>query len=83
MDGDNRAAGAAQTDGQALAALQYGWGDAYMIGCDDEHGWWAARRDQIGRYLTAHDPDGLWTAIQEDYDLKPVPRDLLSGGGTW
>lgn len=63
---------------QALSALRYGWGDAYLIGCDDERGWWAARRDQIGGYLTAHDPDGLWTAIHEDYDLKPVPRDLPS-----
>jgi len=68
--------GTGTADDQALAALQYGWGDAYVIGCDDERGWWAARRDLIGGYLTADDPDGLWTAIGEDYKLKPVPRDL-------
>ncbi len=47
-----------------------------MVGADEERGWWAARRDQVGGYLTAHDPDGLWKAIREDYALKPVPRDL-------
>lgn len=68
-------ASAGTADEQALAALRYGWGDAYMIGCDDEHGWWAARRDQVGGYLTAHDPDSLRAAIQLDCDLKPVPGD--------
>lgn len=71
-------AGTGTADDQALAALRHGWGDAYMIGRDDERGWWAARRDQIGGYLTAHDPDGLWTAIQQDYNLKPVPRDCAA-----
>jgi hypothetical protein len=50
--------------GDALAALRYGWGDAYTIGGD----------------LTAQDPDGLWVAIKEDYALKPVPRDLPPAG---
>jgi hypothetical protein len=68
--------GTRTADEPALAALRYGWGDAYMIGWDGERGWWAARRDLIGGYLTAHDADELWTAIQQDYDLKPVPRDL-------
>lgn len=73
-----QAAGASTgtADEHALAVLRFGWSDAYMIGCDDERGWWAARRDLIGGYLTAHEPDGLWAAIREDYDLKPVPRDL-------
>jgi hypothetical protein len=66
--------------GDALAALRYGWGDAYTIGYDGKRGWWAARRDLIGGDLTAQDPDGLWVAIKEDYALKPVPRDLPPAG---
>lgn len=71
----------ADMDGQALAALTYGWGDAYMIGVDAERGWWAARRDLIGGYLTAEDPDGLWALICEDYDVKAVARDLPQAEG--
>ena len=74
-----QAANTGIADDQALAALVYGWGDAYLIGFDCQRGWWAARRDQIGGYLTAHDHDGLWAAIREDYDHKPVPRDLPAG----
>ena len=36
-------------DGEALEAIRFGWGDAYVIGYDDERGYWAARRDRIGR----------------------------------
>jgi hypothetical protein len=68
--------GTGTADEPALAALRYGWGDAYMIGCDDERGWWARRRDGLGGDITADDPEALWQAILEDYDLKPVPRDL-------
>jgi hypothetical protein len=35
-------------DEAALEALRFGWGDAYLIGHDDERGYWAARRDKIG-----------------------------------
>ena len=51
-----------------------------MIGCDDEHGWWASRRDQVGGLLTEAGPDELRAAIIADYDLKPVPRDMPTGG---
>jgi hypothetical protein len=66
-------------DKDALDALEFDWGEAYMIGRDDERGWWAARRDRIGGYFTAPGSDELREAIRVDYDLKPVPRDLPSG----
>jgi hypothetical protein len=61
---------------QELAALQWNWGEAYLIGFDGEHGWWASRRDQIGGLLIEAGPDELRAAIIADYDLKPVPRDF-------
>ena len=67
---------AGTAEDQELAALQWNWGEAYLIGCDDEHGWWASRRDQIGGLLTEPGPDELRAAIIADYDLKPVPRDI-------
>jgi hypothetical protein len=63
-------------DGDALAALRFGWGEAYRIGWDATRGWWAHRRDDLGGDITATDPDTLWQSIRVDYDLKPVPRDL-------
>jgi hypothetical protein len=68
--------GAGAPDKQALASLRWGWGEAYRIGWDAKRGWWAHRRDEIGRDIIASDPDALWTAIVQDYALKPVPRDL-------
>jgi hypothetical protein len=58
-----------------LDELRWHWGDAYLIGRDDERGWWAARRDQIGVYLTAADSEALWQAIHANYAAKPVPRE--------
>jgi hypothetical protein len=68
-------------DEAALEALRFGWGDAYLIGHDDERGYWAARRDKIGGLLTAGDPDELRNAITEDYAAKPVPREPDALGG--
>lgn len=68
--------GTGEADERTLAALRWGWGEAYRIGWDASHGCWANRRDNLGGDLTADDPDNLWQAIREDYDLKPVPRDL-------
>ncbi len=65
---------------EALEALRWHWGDAYEIGHDDEHGWHAARRDQIGGLLTGAGPDELGHAITEDYAFKPVPRELPADG---
>lgn len=65
----------------ALRALRHGWGDAYDIGCDSEHGWHARRRDGKGGVITADDADGLWTAVRVDYAARPVPRDLPASAG--
>ena len=67
---------AAKWQADELAALVFNWGEAYLIGCDDQHGWWASRRDQVGSLLTGASPDELHAAIVADYELKPVPRDL-------
>lgn len=64
----------------ALEAVRFGWGEAYMIGHDDERGFWAARRDRIGSLLTAVGPDELRRAITDDYAIKPVPREPAPGG---
>ena len=61
-------------DQDALEAIRFGWDTAYLIGHDDERGYWAARRDRIGGLLTADTPDELRQAITEDYAVKPVPR---------
>lgn len=63
-------------DKQELAALQWDWDEAYLIGFDNEHGWWASRRDQIGGLLSEDGPDELRAAIIADYTFKPVPRGL-------
>jgi hypothetical protein len=67
-------------DDDTLEALRWDWGEAYLIGHDDERGWWAARRDRIGSLLTGADPDALRGQIRADYALKRVPRDLPGAG---
>ena len=78
--GDEGAAGLGPCERDALEAIRFGWGDAYMIGHDDERGYWAARRDRIGGLLTAPTPDELRQAIAEDYAVKPVPREPAPRG---
>ena len=68
-------------DEAALEALRFGWGDAYLIGHDDERGYWAARRDRIGGLFAATNPDELRRAITSDYAFKPVPREPARRGG--
>jgi hypothetical protein len=78
-----RNAGAGQPQGNclkpweqdALEALRRDWDTAYRIGYDEEHGWYAARRDQIGALITTEDPDALRREIADDYVLMPVPRE--------
>jgi hypothetical protein len=70
------AAGGRTADDEALEALRWDWGEAYLIGHDDERGWWAARRDRIGSLLIGADPGGLREQIRADYVVKKVPRDL-------
>lgn len=69
-------------EAEALEAIRFGWGDAYLVGHDDERGWWAARRDRIGGLLTEATPDELRQAITEDYAVKPVPREPRRLPGT-
>lgn len=63
------------TAGEALEALEFGWGDAYEI-WHDGGDWHARRRDGLGGVITAGDAEGLRNQIREDYALKRVPRDL-------
>jgi hypothetical protein len=65
-------------DKDAREALEFDWGDAYLMG-RDERGWWAARRDRIGVILTAPGPEELRAAIREEYAVNPVPRDIPAG----
>lgn len=55
-----------------LDGLKREWGDAYLIGQDGERGWWAARRHQIGVFVSADDPDELRRAIGDDYGVRLV-----------
>jgi hypothetical protein len=57
-----------------LAALRWGWGEAYRISREDETGCRARRRDDLGGHITAGTADELWSAILADYTFKPVPR---------
>lgn len=78
---EDAAAVRAAADRGELDALIYGWGDAYVIGRDDERGWHARRRDGRGGDITASEPETLWKAIGEDYRAMRVPRDLPGEGG--
>ena len=58
-----------------LEGLTYNWGSAYEIEFSDEHGWRARRRDSLGGWLTAADPDELYKLITGDYATRQVPRE--------
>jgi hypothetical protein len=71
---------AAQLRSDALGRLRHGWGEAYRIGWNARHGWWARRRDSgDGVDITGANADALWDAIRKDYDSNPVPRDVGAG----
>ena len=59
-----------------LKELRREWGDAYLIDHDAERGWWAARRDQTGTFITAPDHEMLRAAIRADYGKRPVAREM-------
>ena len=52
---------------RALEALRLDWDGVYMIGRDDERGWWATRHGRIGSVMTASEPDELRAAMSEDF----------------
>lgn len=60
----------------ALDALQWNWGEAYEIGVTGDGTWHAKRRDGLGGLIEAASPEGLRNAVEDDYMMKPVPRDL-------
>ena len=68
-----------RADQEALAGLEFHWGDAYMTGRDETGTWWAARRDRIGAVLTAPSAAELQAAIRADYAASPVPRESRAG----
>jgi hypothetical protein len=57
---------AGTTGGELLDALRRKHGRLYTVGFDEEHGWWAVRRGQIGPLLTAPGPGELDAAIAGD-----------------
>jgi hypothetical protein len=62
----------------ALADLQWHWGQAYKI-TGNEQQWIAERRDNR-RILIASGPNGLRELIITDYTAEPVARDGARGG---
>ena len=62
-----QAAAVGSTVQRALEALRLDWDGVYMIGRDDERGWWAARHGRIGSVMTASEPDELRAAMAEDF----------------
>ena len=57
-----QAAGGTGTEdiSKALDVLLLLWDDEYLIGHDDEHGWWASRRGVVGHILTARTAPKNW-----------------------
>lgn len=72
--------GQSPADRYALEALRFHWDEAYEV-WHDEHGWQARRFDGLGAVITADGPDALGVAIQDDYRMKPVSRDLPESAG--
>ncbi|MGH3158275.1 MAG: hypothetical protein ACRDNF_17120 [Streptosporangiaceae bacterium] len=65
----------------ALDAMQWNWGEAYEIGCEEGQ-WWYRRKDGQGGRETAATPDELHAQIVLDYSLLPVRRDPSADGDT-
>jgi hypothetical protein len=56
----------------ALEALRWVWGEAYLIEIDGVQ-WRAKRRDGLGGWIEAANPDRVDLAIKENYAVRPVP----------
>jgi hypothetical protein len=59
---------------KALEALQWHWGDAYLIANPEPGVWVAARRDDHAT-LRGETPEVLRDKIIADYTARHVPRD--------
>jgi hypothetical protein len=57
----------AEDTAKVLDVLLLLWDDEYLIGFDDEHGWWASRRGVIGHIMTANSPDELGRMLGDDF----------------
>lgn len=79
MDDDDAEALTGQAVDEALAALDYTWGDAYEPAYDEDRGWHALRLDGLGGLITGADPGDLHREIAADYAFMPVRR--VSGPG--
>jgi hypothetical protein len=64
-----QAAEAGAAEDHALEALRLEWGEFYLIGYDDERGWYAARRGLIGVLLTGEGPGELRAAMADEQVL--------------
>lgn len=63
----------------ALAGLDFTWGDAYEPDYDEEHGWHALRLDGLGGRITGADPADLNREIAADYAVNPVRAGSRAG----
>ena len=52
---------------KVLDVLWLLWEDDYLIGFDDERGWWASRRGVVGHIMTADSPEELGQMIGDDF----------------
>jgi hypothetical protein len=64
-----RAAGgmSAEEAAKVLDVLRLLWEDEYLVGFDDDHGWWASRRSSIGHIMTANSPEELGQMLGDDF----------------
>lgn len=64
-----QAAGGMSTEdtAKALDVLRLLCEDEYLVGFDDDHGWWASRRGAIGHIMTANSPDELGQMLGDDF----------------
>jgi len=60
--------------GTDLDDLQWHWAEAYMI--TGAAGHWLAQRRDNGRTLVASGPEELRELITEDYEARPVSREV-------
>jgi hypothetical protein len=52
---------------KVLDVLLLLWEDEYLIGFDEDAGWWASRRGLVGHIMTAHTPEELGQALGGDF----------------
>lgn len=60
------AAGMTPGEEQALGVLRALWEPEYLVGYDEEHGWWASRAGVTGHLLVAPGPEELSRELAGD-----------------